>query len=99
MLVDNKELFHFPLKRYDKGFSIAYERIEPTEDGIGRMVCLSTGIDPYDTSLPEPRRSFLRNVLDEHLIEIFFEGRIHLKFHSWWQEPYWKYWAAVEPTL
>lgn len=99
LLVDTNEVFHFPLKRYDKGFSIAYERIEPTEDGIGRIVCLSTGINPYDKSLPEPRRSFLRNVLDEHLIEIFFNGRIHLKFHSWWQEPYWKYWTAVKPPL
>ncbi|MDI6737580.1 MAG: hypothetical protein QME12_03620 [Nanoarchaeota archaeon] len=97
LLVDSNEVFHFPLKRYDKGFSVAYERIEPTDDGIGRMIMLSTGEDPYDAKLPEPRRSFLRNVLDEHLIEIFFKGRIHLKFHSWWQEPHWKYWTAVKP--
>ena len=103
-LIDSDEVFHFPLKDYKseftKGFSLAYERIEPTEDGIGRMVCLSTGIDPYDPNLPEPRRSFLRNVLDDHLMEIFFNGRVDLKFHSWWEELHWKYWqiAKSRPT-
>ena len=43
MLVDSHEVFHFPLKSYQKGFSLAYERIEPTEDGIGRMVILGVG--------------------------------------------------------
>jgi len=99
-LIDDNEVFHFTLKdrstRDGKGFSLAYERIRPTEDGIGRMVMLSTGIDPYDPKLPEPRRSFLRHIMDEHLVEIFFEGRIHLKFHSWWQEPHWKYWTVTK---
>ena len=94
MLINSKEVFHFPLKHYDKGFSLAYERITPTEDGIGRMVCLSTGENPYDTNLPEPRRSFLRTVLDDHLMEIFFKGRINLKFHSWYEKPHWKYWTV-----
>lgn len=98
LLIDSSEVFHFPLQRYDKGFSLAYERIQPTEDGIGMIVCLSTGVYPYHHTLPEPRRSFLRNVLDEHLLEIFFKGRIHLKFHSWWQKPYWKYWTVVKPS-
>jgi len=93
LFIDSDEVFHFPLKRYDKGFSLAYERVEPTEDGVGRKVMLSTGINPYDSSLPEPRRSFLRNVLDDHLIEIFFKGRVNLKFHSWWIKPHWKYWT------
>ncbi len=98
LLIDTKEVFHFPLKCkwYDRGFSCAYERIEPTEDGIGRMVMLGTGIEPYDPNLPEPRRSCLRNVLDYHLIEIYFKGRINLKFHSWMQEPHWKYWTVVK---
>lgn len=99
-LIDSDEVFHFPLKDYDdentKGFSLAYERIRPTEDGIGRMVMLSTGIDPYDPNLPEPRRSFLRHVLDDHSVEIFFNGRVNLKFHSWWQKPHWKYWKVVK---
>ncbi len=96
MLINSKEVFHFPLKHYDKGFSLAYERITPTEDGIGRMVCLSTGENPYDTNLPEPRKSFLRTVLDDHLMEIFFKGRVNLKFHSWYQKPHWKYWTVVK---
>ena len=97
MLIDSREVFHFPLKDYQKGFSLAYERIKPTKDGIGRMVMLGTGVDPYDPSLPEPRRSFLRTVLDDHLMEIFFEGRVNLKFHSWWKKPHWKYWKIDGP--
>ena len=99
LLIDAEEVFHFPLNDYQKGFSLAYERIEPTEDGIGRMVMLSMGIDPYDERLPEPRRSFLRTVLDNHLMEIFFEGRVNLKFHSWWQKPHWKYWTIDKHNI
>ncbi|MEK6969200.1 MAG: hypothetical protein AABW48_02115 [Nanoarchaeota archaeon] len=97
LLIDDINMFNFPLKDYDKGFSLAYERIEPTEDGIGRMVYLSTGIDPYDQNLPEPNRSFLRNIFDNHLIEIYFKKRVHLKFHSWWEKPHWKYFTVVKP--
>jgi len=66
MQIDGKVVFHFPLKDYHKGFSLAYERIEPTDDGVGRMVMLGTGVDPYDPNLPEPRKSRLRTVLDNH---------------------------------
>lgn len=97
MLVDSKEVFHFPLKDYQKGFSLAYERIIPTEDGVGIMVMLSQGAYPYHHTLPEPRRSFLRIVLDNHLMEIFFVGRVNLKFHSWWVKPHWKYWTIDKP--
>lgn len=97
LLIDEDEVFLFPLRDYSKGFSLAYERVEETDDGIGRMVMLGTGIDPYDRSLPEPRRSILRNVLDAHLIEISFKGRVDLRFHSWWEEPHWKYWAVDTP--
>lgn len=96
-LIDSNEVFHFPLKDYQKGFSLAYERIESTKDGIGRMVMLSHSVYPYDTNLPEPKRSILRTVLDNHLLEIFFEGRINLKFHSWWIKPHWKYWIIDKP--
>lgn len=96
LLIDSEEVFHFPLRDYDKGFSLAYERIEPTKDGIGRMVMLATGMDPYNPGLPEPRRSFLRNVFDDHLLEIFFKGRVNIKFHSWWKQPYWKYWTICD---
>lgn len=88
MLINSKEIFHFPLKHYYKGFSLAYERIY--EDG--RYVVLSTGIDPEDPSLPKVTKSILRTVLDDHLMEIDFEGKISLKFHSWWDKstPYWQ---------
>ena len=101
LLVDSNEVFHFPLKevgtREGMGFSLAYERIKETGDGIGRMVMLSTGVDPYDPNLPEPRRSLLRHILDDHLMEIYFKGRINLKFHSWYEKPHWKYWTIDVP--
>ena len=101
MLIDSDDVFHFPLKdigtREGDGFSLAYERIKETGDGIGRMVMLSTGVDPYDPNLPEPRRSLLRHILDDHLMEIYFKGRINLKFHSWYEKPYWKYWTIDLP--
>jgi hypothetical protein len=93
MLINSKEVFHFPLKDYQKGFSLAYERIELTEGGIGRRIILSHGEEPYNPNIPEPKKSTLRTVLDDHLMEIDFEGRINLKFHSWWDEPHWKYWT------
>ncbi len=91
MFVDSDEVFHFPLNNYSKGFSLAYERIESD----GRIVILSYGKDPYDSNLPEPKNSILRTVLDDHLMEISFKGRVNLKFHSWWKKPHWKYWAIV----
>ncbi len=100
-LIDSKEVFHFPLKdvgtRVGDGFSLAYERFEKI-DGHERVVMLGTGIDPYDPNLPEPRRSFLRHIIDDHLVEIYFKGRVHLKFHSWFEEPHWKYWIIDKPS-
>jgi len=97
LLIDSREVFHFPLDGYDseltKGFSIAYERVE--EDG--RHVILGAGFNPYDETLPEPRRSVLRHILDDHLLEITFQGRIELSFHSWWEKPHWKYWRVMPP--
>ena len=99
LLLDAKEIFHFPLKGYHdentKGFSVAYERIENI-DGCEKQIMLGRGINPYDMQLPEPRKSILRHGLDYHLLEITFKGRINLKFHSWWKKPYWKYWKLVK---
>ena len=98
MLVNSNVVFHFLLKKYYKGFSLAYERIEPTEDGIGRRVILSHEIDPYDPNFPEPRKSTLRIGLDDHLMEIDFEGRINIKFHSWSEKLGLKYWTIDNPS-
>lgn len=94
MIIDTEEVFHFPLKFYQKGFSLAYERFFPD----GRMH-IPGGIPdhPYDPELPEPERSYLRTVMDKCLMEIYFKGRINIKFHSWWEEPYWKYWTIDMP--
>ncbi|MBI2591371.1 MAG: hypothetical protein HYW34_01700 [Candidatus Brennerbacteria bacterium] len=95
LFIDLNEVFRFSLiKDYQKGFSLAYERI--FDDGT---MYIPRGIsdNPYDENLPEPRRSFLRHVLDDHLLEIFFKGRVNLQFHSWWIRPYWKYWMIAKP--
>ena len=97
LLIDSIEVFCFPLSSYAKGFSLAYERVKLTEDGISRRVVLGQGIDPYDPNLPEPQYSILRIILDEHLMEISFVGRVNLRFHSWWEKPHWKYWTIVKP--
>ncbi|GEM_PF-1157076 len=97
--IDTKEVFHFPLQDYDqensKGFSLAYERIEKGGD-YERPIMLPRGVNPYDSKLPEPRKSILRHDLDHHLLEITFKDRINLRFHSWWKKPYWKYWKIVK---
>jgi len=98
-LIDREEIFHFPMKNRQKGFSLAYERVGTTGNEKGRILTLSYGIDPYDTRLPEPQRSFLRHVMDDHLLEIFFKNRIHIKFHSWWNKPDDKYWTIIKPPV
>jgi hypothetical protein len=94
MLIDSTLAFHFPLEQYWKGFSLAYERFD--DNGV---MHIEGGIpdEPYSPLKNEPVRSFLRTVLDEHLMEIFFKGRVYIDFHSWWEEPYWKHWKIVPP--
>lgn len=94
MLIDSDEVFHFPLQYYVKGFSLAYERFELGGDGIKRMYThYGIADNPDDPNLPKPTRSFLRTVLDDYLMEIFFKGKIDIKFHSWWKKPDIKYWT------
>ncbi len=93
LLIDSKEVFHFPLKEYFKGFSLAYERFKPD----GTWIIFSPGLNPYDKNLPEPKRSFLRNAFDSHEVEIYFKGRINIRFHSWWKKYCWKYWTIKKP--
>ncbi len=97
--VNSREIFHFPLEDYEnvhtRGFSLAYERVDATGE-YEKELMLPTGVDPYDPNLPEPRQSFLRHDLDHHLLEIYFQGRVHLKFHSWMQRPHFKYWKVVK---
>ena len=94
MIIDNSEVFQFPLKNYNdnyqKGFSIGYNRV----DDKGRKILLQRGIDPDDPELPTPIQSTFRTVIDNHLMEIDFKGKIPLEFHSWWDEPHWKYWTV-----
>jgi len=93
MIVSGKEVFYFPLKDYVKGFSLAYERFWPD----GRWCIDSHGKDPDNPILPKPKRSFLRTVLDDHLMEIYFKGKIALKFHSWFDSSHtWKLYTIAE---
>lgn len=95
IIIDSEEVFHFPLDDYGKGFSLEYERKESTGEGRERIVVLGRGTDPYDPELPKPRKSFLKNVFDDHLIEICFRGRVYLKEFSYWREnKFQKYWCV-----
>ncbi len=98
-LVDGEEVFHFSSRgigtRKRLGSTLAYERTQPAEDEIGRLVMLGLDIDPYDPHFPEPKRSVLRYGLDDHLLEIFFAGRIHLQFHS--KKGPFEFWTIVPP--
>jgi len=95
LLIDKKEVFHFPLKDTHKGFSIAYERFHT--DGSMHLPAGLTS--PYDPTFPKPKRSYLRAVWDNHLMEIFFKGRIDIKFHSWMDKPHLKYWTIDKSKL
>ncbi len=93
--IDGTRVFSFPLQNYYKGFSVAYER----RNAQGILIALSTGIDPYDSSLLEPETSMLRNIIDDHLLEITFKGRIHLQFHSWQKGSDGEYWKIIPPPV
>lgn len=98
MLVDQEEIFCFPLQqRYQRGFTVAYERFLQDEEGLERMVHLSHGENPYDPRFPEPKRTILRIDIDNHLMEITFDGRIHLAFDSWMKKPHFAYWKVITP--
>jgi len=44
---------------------------------------------------PNPEKSALINFIDNKMFWIIFDGKIPLKFHSWWDEEYGlKYWTA-----
>jgi len=96
-LVDNNEVCKLPFKEFLKdtgdrdGMQVAYERFNQN----GNMVFLSHGTNPYDPNLLEPHRSILRLAIDWHLVEIYFKGRVHLKFHSWMIEPHFGLWTIV----
>ena len=94
VLIDSNEVFHFPLKHYFNGFSLAYERFDKNDV----IIFSGRGIDPYDVNLPEPKKSLLRNSFDDCLVEINFNGRVDLEFHSWMDEPHWKYWKIIKPN-
>jgi hypothetical protein len=87
--IDSKEVFHFPLKDYKAGFDLAYERIKKDKNSVipGKR------LNPYEPGLPEPKKSILRHTFDNHSFELYFKGRIDLKFHSWWNLTDLKYWT------
>ena len=93
---DYENIFNFSsdeIQNRQNGFSLAYHRVRKDNT----LVILGSGEDPYDPKLPEPDLSFLRGAWDYKLFELYFKGRIDLKFHSWCQKPYTKYWAVTKP--
>lgn len=93
IFVNSDKIFSFPLREYLSGFSLGYERI----DKEGKMIMLGSGEDPYDPKFPEPHLSILRTVLDAHLMEISFPGRVNLKFDSFVNHGYFKLWMIDKP--
>src|SRR3989339_373412 len=95
------EQYWMPKKLDFKNLRLCLDNYSPTfiyirlVGSMGGTVKVNEKLE--DPNLPEPQKSTLRSVLDDHLIEIDFEGRINLKFHSWWDKPYWKYWTIDKP--
>lgn len=86
-LIDKKEILELSLKDYHKGFTIEYQN----KNG---METWEKAYHPMDPGLPIPKKSVLRTILDDLLIEIEFEGKIKLKEEGYYgthiTQDYWK---------
>jgi len=93
ILIDSSEVFLFDQSKWwRRRFTLAYER-DPNITGI--IPCLQTGINPDNPNLPPVNTSFFRSCNYDPLLEIYFKGKIPLKFHSWWdKEQKLKYWCV-----
>lgn len=77
--IDAQKVFHFEQRdNHDRQHSVVYERV----DSRGVIILPSTGINPSDSNLPEPRTSEIHGSNSEYYWEIAFQGRVPLKFHS-----------------
>lgn len=70
--MNKKELIKFPLKKYNQGFKLEYQderecRLYPHY------------VNPNDIEMPLPAQSVFRNVIDNLLLEISFNGKILLE--------------------
>ncbi|MGV8087404.1 MAG: hypothetical protein ACP5N1_07265 [Candidatus Woesearchaeota archaeon] len=101
-LINSCEVCTFPLKNYSseyvKGFVLEYVRLEMIDD-VERLIIHGTNrfpytseMNPYDSSVPEPKYSVLRTVQDGHLLEISFHGRIPIKKNSCSENDGLQYW-------
>lgn len=105
ILIDGSEVFMFeqeerldsPGEYWGKNFSVGYERDPDEKTGV--IPRLPTGINPDDPNLPPVNTSSFRCTNKDYLLEIFFEGKIPLKFHSWFEKPHWKYWCVDTETI
>lgn len=83
----------FQFKQSPLKFSIAYERFPDQRTGI--IPALATSINPDDTKLPDVNMSFFRSANYQYLVEIYFRGKIPLRFHSWHDKKAgWKNWCV-----
>jgi hypothetical protein len=91
--INESEIFLFQQnKNWGHKFSVSYERY-PDKNGVIPM--LSTGINPDDSSLPEVRISSFRCANLDYMLYLNFQGKIPLKFHSWYDKSCgWKYWCV-----
>jgi len=85
VVINSKECFLFEFIR-DRGLKwwvMAYFRRHD--------ICLSTGVNPDDETLPPVKESILRGANPTHLMEITFEGKIPLRVH-FPKDGYWDLW-------
>jgi len=69
-----EDTFTFLFHDYTKGFTVQYERGGKVDKNIDAIVT-----DPYDPKLPEPKKTILTNVIENHLVMIVVKGRVDIK--------------------
>lgn len=85
--VNTRNVIKFPLRDYEKGFSV---EPQPMDRNI---------LGKFRSGTPKMHRdniilnSFvLRSVFDNHLAEIYFKGNVSLETDGWLRKPYFHYW-------
>ncbi len=83
--INNIEIIKLPLKNYSGGFKLEYR-----DEKDRRIYPYYT--DPNDSEMPSPASSLFRHVLDDLLLEIYFEGKIKLELEeiNRINQDYWK---------
>lgn len=88
LFIDSRKIFSFTEKFDVKGFSVEYLEEKP----FGFLMPITYDKNPFDSILESCTHTNFRAVLDYHLLEITFKGRVRLEFDRWWYEPNFAFW-------